>query len=93
MLIHRYKIHEEKLFIEKESLKSQLEAVQEEKAKLSKVKIIAGKEREFVTSISLSIYYCRSVRTLPERMPPSLDTGTSDRRSSIMRPSRWRTES
>ena len=35
--VPRYKIHEEKLFIEKESLKSQLEAAQEEKAKLLKV--------------------------------------------------------
>lgn len=37
VLSRRYKVHEEKLFIEKESLKSQLEAAQEEKAKLLKV--------------------------------------------------------
>ena len=35
----RYKVHEEKLFIEKEDLRSQLEALQEEKAKLIKVQL------------------------------------------------------
>ena len=37
--VHRYKVHEEKMFMEKESLRSQLEAAQEEKAKLLKVHI------------------------------------------------------
>ena len=38
--ISRYKTHEEALFLEKESLRSQLEAIQEEQSKLSKVGIM-----------------------------------------------------
>ena len=86
--VHRYKIHEEKMFMEKESLRSQLEAAQEEKAKLLKVHIRFRVQR---TPAFTVVFEFRSVRTSLERMPRSLDTGTSDRRSSTMLPSRWRT--
>lgn len=99
--VHRYKIHEEKLFIEKESLRSQLEAAQEEKAKLLKVthviKFCVISDFIELSTFTAGVFviiliFCfRSVRASRGRMPRSLGTGILGRRSSTMPPSRWRT--
>ncbi len=101
VVIFRYKDSEESLFQEKESVRSQLEMMNEERAKLSKVgHIMHQLPPSLPLTLSLSVHVCvclyvrmcvpRSVRSLRRRMQPSLGTRTSDRESSTMPLSKWK---